>query len=149
MSAQPAPTNELSAALRDGLEGLASSQRFTADQLEVIYALAYTHLQQQQWRQALGLFAFLSQYGPTRRHYLAGLAQCLRMLERHDEAINIWTLILVLHPEDLAPSLQVAQCQLAMGDPSAARQTLRQLDAALEGHDPLKPRVKTLLEQLG
>ena len=93
MSAQPAPASDFGDALRTGLEALPSSHRFTPEQLEVLYALAYAHMQQQQWRQALNLFAFLSQYGPTRRHYLAGLAQCLRMAERHEEAINIWTLV--------------------------------------------------------
>ena len=123
--------------------------QFTPEQLEVLYALAYAHMQQQQWRQALNLFAFLSQYGPTRRHYLAGLAQCLRMAERHEEAINIWTLVLVLFPDNLSPSLHIAQCQLAMGDTVAAQQTLRQLAASLEDSDPLKVRAGALLVQLG
>ena len=125
MSAQPAPASDFGDALRTGLEALPSSHRFTPEQLEVLYALAYAHMQQQQWRQALNLFAFLSQYGPTRRHYLAGLAQCLRMAERHEEAINIWTLVL------------------------AAQQTLRQLAASLEDSDPLKVRAGALLVQLG
>ncbi len=136
-------------ALRTGLDALPSSKRFTPEQLEVLYALGYAHMQQQQWRQGLNLFAFLSQYGPTRRHYLAGLAQCLRMAERYEEAINIWTLILVLFPDNLSPSLHIAQCQLAMGDAAAAQQTLRQLAAALEDSDPLKVRAGALLGQLG
>lgn len=149
MSAQPASAGDFGNALRTGLEALPSSHRFTPEQLEVLYALAYTHMQQQQWRQALNLFAFLSQYGPTRRHYLAGLAQCLRMAERYEEAINIWALILVLFPENLSPSLHIAQCQLAMGDAAAAQHTLRQLTAALEDSDPLKVRADALLGQLG
>ena len=149
MSAQPAPASDFGDALRTGLKALPSSHRFTPEQLEVLYALAYAHMQQQQWRQALNLFAFLSQYGPTRRHYLAGLAQCLRMAERHEEAINIWTLVLALFPDNLSPSLHIAQCQLAMGDTVAAQQTLRQLAASLEDSDPLKVRAGALLVQLG
>ena len=62
---------------------------------------------------------------------------------------SIWTLVLVLFPDNLSPSLHIAQCQLAMGDTVAAQQTLRQLAASLEDSDPLKVRAGALLVQLG
>ena len=46
MSAQPAPASDFGDALRTGLEALPSSHRFTPEQLEVLYALAYAHMQQ-------------------------------------------------------------------------------------------------------
>lgn len=132
-----------------GFEELPASRRFTPEQLEVIYALGYSHVQQQHWPQALSIFAFLSQYGPTRAHYLAGLALSLQMLGRHDEAINIHSLMLVLFPDQLSPMLHVAESQLALGDRAGAVQTLRQLDAALPAGVMLKERAQALLERLG
>ncbi|WP_186764560.1 tetratricopeptide repeat protein [Comamonas flocculans] len=131
-----------------GFEELQASRRFTAEQLEVIYALAYSHVQQQQWQKALAIFAFLSQYGPTRSHYLAGLALCLQMVQRHDEAINIHSLMLVLFPEQLAPLLHIAESQLALGERAAAVKTLQQLDAALPAGVMLQQRAQALLERL-
>lgn len=142
------PAERFAADFHQGYEELPASRRFTAEQLEVIYALGYSHAQQQQWPQALPIFAFLSQYGPTRRHYLAGLALCLHMVDRHEEAINIYTLMLVLFPDNLQPSLHIAECQLAQGDKAGAADTLRELDAALAPDHALKGRTQALLERL-
>lgn len=64
------------------------------------------------------------------------------MAERHEEAINIWTLVLVLFPDALSPSLHIAQCQLAMGD-VLAQQTPAPA-CLLEDSDPLKVRAGAL-----
>lgn len=118
---------ELGQRLCDGLDALPSSRRFTAEQLEVIYALAYAHVAQGQYAQALPVFAFLSQYGPTRRHYLSGLALCLQMTGRHDEAININALCATLFPDSVQSTLRIAECQLAAGRGDEAKATLDML----------------------
>ena len=142
------PADRFAADFAAGYNELPASRRFTAEQLEVIYAMGYSHVQQQQWRQALPIFAFLSQYGPTRMHYLAGLALCLHMARRHEEAIDICSLMLVLFPESLQASMRIAECQLALGDRAGAAHTLRQLDAALPAGDALKGRAQALLERV-
>lgn len=133
---------------REEFKQLPASRRFTAEQLEVIYGLAYAHAQQKQWAKALPIFAFLSQYGPTRRHYLAGLAQCMRQVGRIEDAKNIYALMVLLFPEHLETGLQVAECQLALGDLSAAQATLQQMTNFLEGNHPLQQRVTSLQEQV-
>ena len=100
--------------LYDGLEALPGSQRLAPEQLEVIYALAYTHTAQGQYDQALPLFAFLSQYGPTRKHYLIGLAFCLQRAGRYDEAIRIYSLIGTLYPDSIDAAFRVGECLLAL-----------------------------------
>ena len=120
--------------LYDGLAALPASQRLTADQLEVIYAMAYAHVAQAQYAQALPLFAFLSQYGPTRKHYLAGLALCLQMQARYEEAIRIHSLG-VLFPLAPEATLRVAECQLALGQAEAARESLQLVAAAAQDDD--------------
>ncbi|QCS62432.1 tetratricopeptide repeat protein [Achromobacter denitrificans] len=119
--------DEFSVALRRGLEGLPSSGRLTPEQLEVVYALAYAHAAQEQYAQALPMFAFLAQYGPTRKHYLVGLGVCLQMLGRPDEAITIYSLVLTLYPDSWHTALRIAECQLAAQQLDQARRTLELL----------------------
>lgn len=133
---------------RAGFDELPCSRRFTPEQLEVLYGLGYAQAQLEQWGKALPIFTFLSQYGPTRQHYLAGLALCLQKVRRYDEAINIYSLMLVLFADRLDPSLRIAECQLAQGHAAEALATLRQLDRALTDNDALKTRTRTLLQHL-
>lgn len=125
------------------------SKRFTSEQLEVIYGLAYAHAQQRQWEKALPIFAFLSQYGPTRRHYLAGLAQCMREVGRLEDAKNLYSLMLMLFPDHLEPLLYIAECQIAMKDFAAAETTLRELVNITEKSSPLNSQTQALLDRLG
>lgn len=132
-----------------GVEKLPGSRRFTPEQLEVLYGLGYAQAQQERWDKALAIFAFLSQYGPTRQHYLAGLALCMQKLHRYEEAVSIYSLMLVLFEGRLDPALRIAECQLAQGHTAEALATLRQLDKALTENDALKTRTRALLEHLG
>ncbi len=119
--------SEFGEALYRGMEALPSSRRLTPEQLEVVYALAYAQVAQEQYAQALPLFAFLAQYGPTRKHYLVGLGVCLQMLGRADEAIDIYSLVLTLYPDSLPTALRVAECHLALRQLDRARRTLELL----------------------
>lgn len=137
-----------SAAFHQEFEELPAASRLTPEQLEVIYGMGYAHAQQKQWEQALPIFAFLCQYGPNRRHYLAGLAQCTRELGRFDEAKNVYALMLTLFPDHLEPGIQLAECQFAQGDLSAAVTTLNLLLEISEDNSPLKRRAQSFLDRL-
>lgn len=113
--------------LYDSLEGLACAKRFTHEQLELIYAIAHAHIAQGQYDQALPIFAFLAQYGPTRRHYLYGLALSLQMLGRLDEAIGMYSLCTTLFPGSFEATQRIAQCQVGAGRRDDACRTLTTL----------------------
>lgn len=138
-------------ALYDGLEGLPSSHRFNREQLEVIYALAYAHIVQGQYAQALPILAFLAQYGPTQRHYLYGLALCLQMLERLDEAIAIYSFCVVLYPESFEATQRIAQCQVSAHRYDEARETLHSLlqHAQASDNTDLERKAQGMLDHLG
>lgn len=114
--------------LCERLEALPSASRLTAEQLEAVYALAYAHVVQRQYDQALRVFALLSLYGPTRKHYLVGLALCLQKVGRHDEAASMYGVVLVLYPDAWEAALQMAECQAALGQTSEALAMLEHLD---------------------
>ncbi|CUJ53996.1 tetratricopeptide repeat protein [Achromobacter xylosoxidans] len=137
--------DEFGEALYRGLEALPSNDRLTPEQLEVVYALAYAHVAQEQYAQALPVFAFLAQYGPTRKHYLIGLGLCLQMLGRLEEAINIFSLVLTLYPDSLPTALRIAECQLAARQFDQARRTLQLLSAA-DVPSQVRARAEALLQ---
>ncbi|WP_454006041.1 SycD/LcrH family type III secretion system chaperone [Alcaligenes sp. Marseille-Q7550] len=142
------PRSQFAQDLYDDLQALPSSSRLTDEQLEVIYALAYAHVMQEQYAQALPLFSILAVYGPTRRHYLAGLAVCLEMCGRYEEAILMYSLLTTLFPGSLEPSMQVAECQLMLGQFSDALQELDRVLACIaesQGRfDAFQPRAQLL-----
>lgn len=139
--------------LYDGLQALPSSSRLSPEQLEVIYALAYAHVTQGQYAQALPVFSILATYGPTRRHYIAGLALCLEMCERYEEAINMYSLLTVLFPGSPEPALQVAECQLMLGRTAEAAdeldRVLRSIAESGGQYDALRPRAQVLRDLAG
>lgn len=140
------PADALGPLLLAGLEALPSSRRLTTEQLEVIYSIAYAHAAQHQYQHALPYFALLAQYGPTRSHYLAGLALSLQMVTRYEEAIDIYSLMLLMFPSSLAPALHVAECQIALGQAADAKETLQRVLRAEE--IALHDRARVLLERL-
>ena len=143
-----APRSAYGQAVYQGLEQLPSNERLSAEQLEVIYALAYAHVAQRQYAQALSYFAFLSQYGPTRKHYLAGLALCLQMVDRYEEAIRMYSLIGLLFPDAVDATLRIAECQLAMQDYEQGRKSLElvvQYAREQGGHAEIAARAQALL----
>ncbi len=138
----------LGEALHQGLDALPGSRRFSGPQLEIIYGLAYAHVVQRQYAKALPVFAFLSQYGPTYKHYWAGLALCLHMTGRHDEAASIYNLNAMLFPESPDSTLHLAECQLAGGHAPEARETLTLVLRKVEEgsfHPELAARAQALL----
>ena len=146
MTAARSPFGE---ALFQGLASLPSSSRLTGEQLEVIYAMAYAHVTQGQYEQALPIFAILGNYGPTRKHYLLGMALCLQMCRRYEEAIRVYSMADVLFPGGPELALRVAECQLLQGDRGEAREelgrVLRFIAAAGGQYDDWKPRTQALM----
>ena len=143
----------LSQKLFEDLQALPSRERLSADELEVIYALAYAHVTQEQYAQALPVFTLLVTYAPTVKHYLSGLALCLQMCERYEDAIGTYSLLGMLNPESPEPALQVAECQLMLGRTADAAEELDRVVRAIAEaggrHDALKPRTVMLQSLVG
>ena len=139
--------------LYEDLHALPSRQRVSSGELERVYGLAYAHVTQGQYVQALPIFAFLATYSPSSEHYLAGLALSLQMCERFSEAIDIYSLISILSPGNPEPALQVAECQLMLGHTSLAAAELdrvvRAIAQANGRYDSVRPRALILQALVG
>ena len=148
--ATTAARSEFGEQLFQGLSALPAGSRLSGEQLEVIYALAYAHVTQGQYAQALPIFFILAHYGPTRKHYLLGLALCLQRAQRYEEAIRIYSMADVLFPSGPELALRVAECQLMQGDRAEAREeldrVLRFISEAGGQYDEWKPRAEVLMD---
>lgn len=138
MSASEDITSGLRTLLLGKLNSLGLTRRFNADELHAVYSVAYAFVQQKNAAEALPLFAFLAQSQPSNRVYLTGLALCLQMSDRFLEAINVYTLVSVLHPEAHCIPIQIAECEIGMNEREAAKLTL---GALLENDAALAPEV--------
>lgn len=140
--------SESAQVLHERLEKLPGTKRFTGEQLDVFYAMAYAHVAQHHYGQALPIFAFLAQYGPTRRHYLYGLALCLQMLGRLEEAISMYSLCALLFPDSFEAAQRLAQCQVSAGRREQACETLMLLlqQAQAAGNAALEHKAQAMLD---
>jgi len=151
-TAKAAQRDKFGQQIFDELAALPGSARLTSGQLEAIYALAYARVMQGQYAQALPVFGLLSIYGPTRKHYIAGLALCLQACGRYADAINTYSMLMTLFPGGPEPALQVAECFLALGRLDEARaelgRALRCIAEARGAFDGCKARAHLLMARL-
>jgi tetratricopeptide (TPR) repeat protein len=100
--------------LREGLSSLSLTSRFSREELDTIYSLAWSHLHRDQNDTALRLFLFLTDHASTDALYLMGLGVCLQRLERHAQALQVFSWIGMLHSENIEASLRSAECLLSL-----------------------------------
>ena len=138
--------------LREGLSSLSLTSRYTRDELDTIYALAWSHLSRRQADTALRLFLFLTDYAPTDATYLMGLGVCLQQLERHRDALATFSWVGVLDGDNVEASLRSAECLLALKEREEAERLLDLIvaDATASSSKPTQVayRAQALLDVL-
>ena len=110
--------------LKAALEALPSSSRLSKVDADVIYALAYNLVTQGRHEAAYHYFSLLTLYQPTNIDYLMGLAHSYRMLEQFAEALNIYSFLAVIDPEQPEHTLAIAECLLLQKEVQEARDTV-------------------------
>lgn len=138
--------------LKNALEALPSSHRLSQADAEAIYALAHQMVVQGRYETAYGYFSLLTLYQPTSVTYLKGLALCYRMLERYDEALNVYSFLATIDPGEMDHSIAIVECLLLKRDLEEARATVDLiLQFCAENPVPAKSgaRIQALHELLG
>lgn len=110
--------------LQRALEALPSSSRLTQADCDAIYALAHQLVVQNRSETAYRYFSLLTLYKPTNVAYLQGLALTYRMLERYDEALNVYSFLATIEPDNLDHSLAIVECLLLQREFEEAQQTV-------------------------
>ena len=110
---------------KSALESLPSRSRISDTEAEAIYTLGYQSLVQGRVQGAFDYFALLSLYRPTNAKYLKGLARACRLLEDYDQAIRLYSFLVMLDPGDMQHNLDIAECLLMLRNSEEARDMVR------------------------
>lgn len=146
------PQNKTAPAnMSEALQNLPSSHLYTKEQLELVYSIAYGYATQNHFKEALPLFAFLTQYAPTTKHFLTGLGLCLQRLERYADAIQVYSFIGTIYPDSPESSVQVAECLICQSRYEEALEVLNVVNQFYNNQkqkDAIQVRAKALTELL-
>ena len=101
--------------LKTMLSNLPSFNRFSDDQIELIYSLGCTNFNQGKISLALDYFQILLIYRPLDPRFLFSVGLCLKNLGRYQEAIAPFCATLGLDENPVNAALHLAECLAALG----------------------------------
>lgn len=134
-------------ALKEKIESLPGYSRFSDNQIELIYSVAYSIFMQGKIESACSIFQILMIYRPLDVRVLTAFGLCCKQLGMFDQAIPALTAAYLLDPSDLKLAVHISECLAATGKNSESLQILgpvlelAELDASF---DSLRKRAETL-----
>lgn len=139
--------------LRERLAVLPGPQRFTDDQIEIIYGIGHSLFMQGKLDNACGVFQILSIYRPLEARAFFAYGLCCKNLGRYADAVPSFVASLCLDPENMSSGINLAECLAALGkkdETITILDPLIKLAALDESFASLKLRaesLRTLLEK--
>lgn len=137
---------------RQALENLPLARALPDADTDVLYGMAYRHLEQGHYEEARGVFWLLTMYKPARLKYPHGLAQSMRMLGRHEEAASLFAYLWRMDTRrNLQFLMDKAECEVLGKEPELALATIEEIVEAardLPGTDRIRDRALALRELL-
>lgn len=139
--------------LKTKLSALPSFNRFSDEQVELIFSLGSTHFNQGKISLALDFFQILLIYRPLDPRFLFSVGLCLKNLGRYQEAIAPFCAAMGLDENPINAGLHLAECLAALGKVNEAQSLLNpiiDLSKIDNSYDSLVKRaesLKDLLEQ--
>ncbi|THF57276.1 tetratricopeptide repeat protein [Pseudothauera rhizosphaerae] len=122
------------------------ARRFTDDELELIYSLAYNLYTQGKYEEAVRYFSFLTVYRPTSTRFLKGLGAAQFMGKRYVEATATYSFVILLDPADAEALCLNGQALLMSGELEDARACLEFATQVPGGKPEFAAKAKALLE---
>jgi tetratricopeptide (TPR) repeat protein len=139
--------------LKIKLSTLPSFNRFSDEQVELIFSLGSNHFNQGKISLALDFFQILLIYRPLDPRFLFSVGLCLKNLYRYQEAIAPFCAAMGLDENPITAGLHLAECLAALGKVNDAQSLLNpiiDLSKIDNSYDSLVKRaesLKDLLEQ--
>ncbi len=94
------------------------------EELEAMYAVAYSQYVNKKYEEAQAAFGLLLLFDPLQYKYLLGQASCLQMNEQHELACVSYLMAAAANPEASVPFLHMAECLLLLKDVEGAKASL-------------------------
>lgn len=133
--------------LKERLAKIPGPARFTDEQIDVIYAIAFANFQQGKTETAIGIFEVLMLYRPADARIMLAYAICCKKMMRFEVAIPAFVAATFLNPDELTASVHLAECFAAVGDKQSCESLVVPLSQLVELDDKyalLKKRVDLL-----
>ncbi len=137
--------------LKDQLCRLPEMARFSDEQVEIIYGIAYAMFNQGKLEIAHGLFQTLMIYRPTNPRILLAYGICCKKTLRFDAAISALSSAYFCDPEDLNPVMHLSECLAVVGKYTECQNVIDPLISFAtidEKYHTIKKRAQTLKEML-
>ncbi len=126
-------------------EGRPLNKNFSNEDLRVIYSLAYTLYQGNDFVQARSIFQQLASLKPFEQKYWLGLASCWQVEKRYHEALKGWAMAALLNERDPTPHFHATECYLALDDQKEGSKAFAACQKRItEKHQELKRKLENL-----
>eukprot|EP01066_Platyproteum_vivax_P005981 Platyproteum_vivax@DN1839_c0_g1_i1.p1 len=121
------------------------NKEYSNDDLRVLYTLAYTLYQGNDYEQAKKIFQQLAASKPFTKKYWIGLGSCWQMESSYTEALKAWGMAALIDASDPSPHHHAAECYLALEDYVEGLKALRATKSRLtDDHQALQEKVENL-----
>ena len=111
--------------------------------VEGIYGQAYRLYNTGKYKDASQLFRLLIMLNTTEPKYAMGLAACFHMLKEYRSAVDTYTIVSMVNPENPVPFFHASDCMIQMGDNASA---IIALEMAIKRSGE-KPEFRTLKDR--
>ena len=124
-------------------------QGLTNENMEGLYALAYSEYNQGKYDKAQELFQLLCQLDHLEKKYWVGLGATRQMLKDYSNAIDAYSVAVMFDLNDPVPPMHAAECHLASGNREEAVSGFQYaIDAAgsRPQYQPIKSQAEARIE---
>lgn len=111
--------------------------------VEGVYGQAYRLYNTGKYKEAIQIFRLLLMINSTEPKYAMGLAACFHMMKDYQSAVNTYSVVGVIDPQNPISFYHASDCFIQMGDPLSA---LVSLEMAIKRAGE-KPEYKTLKDR--
>lgn len=111
--------------------------------VEGVYGQAYRLYNTGKYKEAIQIFRLLLMINSTEPKYAMGLAACFHMSKDYKSAINTYSIVGIIDPENPISFYHASDCFMQIGDPASA---LISLEMAIKRAGE-KPEFKTLKDR--
>lgn len=123
-----------------------SATRFSSQELEVLYGLAYRFYVQARYEDAVECFLLMCALSPTSQRYIKGLAASQFMAGRYADAVGSYSYLLMFAPMDVEALCMCGHALLLRGRLDEAQDCLQHASRLKDGSPEFAARARALLE---
>lgn len=102
------------------------------DALELLYSMAYNHLQRKGYTDAVSFFKLLTTFNPGEQSYWIGLGMAEQGLQEWRKSIEAYAKAAALGPFSAHVHIKAAECYFALKETTSAQQALTCAEDALK-----------------